>query len=91
MKVAKTIEVEVCDSCGKENPIQRMCCLCKNMACDGCAEIMHVNVEKHSPNKYADGGFSTRVSRVGNSINRFYCLRCAPKVMEAMRAVGLIV
>jgi hypothetical protein len=84
MKVKKTIEVEVCDTCGAETNTALQCRLCLCKVCQFCSDIIHVQIDRYT---------ASRQSQIGHGHtfqNGRYCLDCGTKVIKTLRELRLV-
>lgn len=90
MRTTKTIEIDICDRCGKEGS-PRKCNLCKREICDGCFEMVHAEVERYTPLQTGLLGMrSTSITRIHFGHNGIYCIDCSQRVVKALQELGLV-
>ena len=91
MKTTKTVEIQICDLCGSES-MPWICCRCGKEACDRCRDMIHVRVERSTPDMESNKTHMRRttVSPLHRTHNGIYCIECAKPVIKAMMECGLI-
>lgn len=88
MKRQKTIEVDVCDVCGREGHLPQRCCVCQKELCEYCDRILRVEV--HEGHGNSDGVLLTgwTVTTANKGYRGVYCPEHVQQLGETLRAAG---
>jgi len=92
MKTTKTVEITICDICGKEKMHQELSCSrCGKDICDYCVESFRIEMYHRSKVKTSQFGMdSYSNNHINLGANERICSQCAVVIMAGWNALGLI-